>query len=318
MSFNLAALSTYTDQLSTDLVSKALLKPFSVQYLTVLAGKTAGTSAINLLNSNPYIIDATCGFGAAQVGPGGATGNSTVFSQLSLVVQSKMLKEQLCPEDLRNYWLSSQLSPSAYAESVPFEEQIANNKVNNIGQYVENTIWQGDGGSLNGLLSQITIANGATWSGNSGSTPPVTVPLAVASAFDTIWNIYGKLSNALKQEDDLVMYMSMTNYAIAVQALMAKGNSLILQYPNITNASGDAPNAFIWPGTNMTIFGAPGINTNNHIIVGPKKYVYFGTGLLDDADNFKFYYDPSQDVVNFMSKFRLGTAAYVSQFVSTI
>jgi len=314
MSFNLAGLSPYTDQLSTELVSKALLKPFTVQYLTVLAGKTAGTSAINLLNSNPYIIDATCGFGAAQVGPGGATGNSTAFSQINLVVQSKMLKEQLCPEDLRNYWLSSQLSPSAYAESVPFEEQIANNKVNNIAQYVENTIWAGDGGSLEGLTAQATVADGCIGGTGAG----IVVPLAVATAFDTIWGIYNKLTNALKQEDDLVMYMSMSNYAVAVQALMNKGNALITQYPNISNASGNAPQAFVWPGTNMTIFGAPGLTSNSHIILGPKKYIFFGTGLLDDADNFKFYYDPSQDVVNFMSKFRMGTAIYASQFVSTI
>jgi hypothetical protein len=314
MSFDLSALSTYTDQLSPDLISAALLKPFSVQYLTVLAGKTAGTSAINLLNSNPYIIDATCGFGASQVGPGGATGNATVFSQLDLVVQSKMLKEQLCPEDLRNYWLSSQLSPSAYAESVPFEQAIATSKVNNIAQFVENTIWAGDGGSLDGLAAQATVANGCIGGTGAG----IVVPLVVATAFDTIWGIYGKLTNALKQEDDLVMYMSMTNYAIAVQALISKGNSLILQYPNITNASGDAPNVFVWPGTNMTIFGAPGITSNSHILVGPKSKIFFGTGLLDDADNFKFYYDPSQDVVNFMSKFRLGTSVYTSQFVSTI
>jgi hypothetical protein len=142
--------------------------------------------------------------------------------------------------------------------------------------------------------------------------------LAVATAFDTIWGIYNKLTNALKQEDDLVMYMSMTNYAIAVQALLNKGNALVTQYPNISNVSGSAPNTFTWPGTTMTIFGAPGLTSNTHIILGPKKYIFFGTGLLDDADNFKFYYDPSQDVVNFMSKFRMGTAVYASQFVSTI
>ena len=314
MSFDLSGLSPYTDELSTDLVSKALLKPHSVSYLTVLPGKTAGTSAINLLNSNANIIDAACGFGAAQTGPGGATGNSTVFSQLDLVVQSKMLKEQLCPEDLRTYWLSSQMSPSAYLESVPFEERIAMNKVDNIAQYVENTIWQGDSGNLDGLLTQATVSNGAIGGTGAG----ITVPLAVGTAFDSIWGIYNKLSNALKQEDDLVMYMSMSNYAIAVQALMNEGNSLIQQYPNIGNASGSAAMSFVWPGTNMTIFGAPGINIDTHIILGPKKYAFFGTGLIDDQDNFKFYYDPSQDVVNFMSKFRLGTAVYASQFVSTI
>jgi hypothetical protein len=314
MSFSLGSLQTYTDQLSTDLISKALLKPYSVQMLTIQAGKTAGTSAINLLNSNPYIIDATCGFNSSTVGPGGATGNSTVFSQIDLVVQSKMLKEQLCPEDLRNYWLSSQLSPSAYAESVPFEEQIANNKIANIGQFVENTIWQGDGASLDGLLSQATVANGCISATGAG----ITVPLAVNTAFATIWAIINKLSNALKQENDLIMYMSYNNYSIAVQALMAQGNALITQYPNISNSTGDAPSTFVWPGTNVTLFAAPGLNVDTHIILGPKKYIYFGTGLLDDADNFKFYYDPSQDIVNFMSKFRMGTAVYASQFASTI
>ena len=67
MSYNLSALSTYTDQLSTELVSAALLKTFSVNMMTVMAGKTAGTSAINVLNSVPYIIDATCGFNSSTV-----------------------------------------------------------------------------------------------------------------------------------------------------------------------------------------------------------------------------------------------------------
>ena len=84
MSFSLASLSPYTDQLSTELISQALLKPYSVQMLTIMAGKTAGTSAINVLNSNPFIIDATCGFNTSTTGPGGATGNATVFSQIDL------------------------------------------------------------------------------------------------------------------------------------------------------------------------------------------------------------------------------------------
>ena len=314
MSFNLSGLSTYTDQLSSDLISAALLKSYSVNMLTLRAGLTAGTTAINVLNSTVDILDSTCGFGNAAVGT-----NSTNFTQIDLVVQSKMLKEVLCPEDLRTYWLSSQLSPSAYLESVPFEKLIADNKVNNIAQFIENTIWQGDGGTLDGLLDQITVANGATWSGNSGSTPAITVPLTVATAADTIWGIISKLSNALKQENDLVMYMSYSNYAIAVQALQATGNAIIAQYPNISNAAGLMGAAtFVWPGTNVTIYAAGGINDNDHIILGPKKYAFFGTGLLDDQDKFKFYYDPSQDQVNFMAKFRLGTAAYASQFVSTL
>jgi hypothetical protein len=43
-----------------------------------------------------------------------------------------------------------------------------------------------------------------------------------------------------------------------------------------------------------------------------------GTGLIDDEDRFRFFYDPSVDVVKFMAKFRLGTSIYASQFASTI
>jgi len=309
MSFNLSNLPAYIDQLDGNLISEALLKPTSLQVMTILAGKTAGTSAINILNSQADILDTACGFGAGQVGT-----NETIFEQIDLVVQSKMLKEQLCPSSLYDVWLSSQLSPTAYLESVPFEQAIINNKINNIAQYVENTIWQGDGGTLDGLLAQATIANGAIGATGAG----IAVPLVVATAFDTIWNIYGKLSNALKQENDLVMYMSMTNYAIAVQALLDKGNALVTQYPNVSNASGDGLMSFTWPGTRMTIAGLPGLNVNNHIIVYPKKYVFFGTGLLDDADKLTMYYDPSVDVVNVLGKFRMGTSVYASQGVSTI
>jgi hypothetical protein len=308
MSFNLSGLTPYTDQLSTDLISAALLKSYSVQMLTLRAGLTAGTTAINVLNSTVDILDSTCGFGAGQTGD-----NSTNFSQIDLVVQSKMLKEQLCPEDLRNYWLSSQLSPSAYLESVPFEQMIADNKVNNIAQYVENTIWQGDGANLDGLINQITIANGAIdGSGLAGA-------WTEANAEAKIWGLINLLPNALKQENDLVLYVSYSNYIAAVQALQAKGNAIITQYPNISNAAGvTGPSTFVWPGTNVTIYAAGGIDSNLACFLGPKKYIFFGTGLLDDQDKFKFYYDPSQDIVNFMAKFRLGTAVYASQFVSTL
>jgi hypothetical protein len=309
MSFNLAGLSVYTDQLSTELVTRAILKPQSVEYLTVRPGLTAGTTAINILGGNTDITDLSCGFGALQTGS-----NTTAFTQIDLCVLGKQLKEELCPDDLRNYWLSSQMSPSAYQEVVPFETAIADYKVREIGKYVENTIWQGDGVSgscLIGLLDTITVANGAAdGTAYSGA-------WTASTAFANVWGMIDLLSNELKQEDDLVLYCSMSQYSKIVQGLMNQGNAIIAQYPNIMNSTGGAAQAFQYPGTNVTIFGAPGINTNQ-VIVGPKKYVFMGTGLIDDADNFRFFYDPSLDVVKFMSKFRIGVSALSNQFVSNV
>ena len=314
MSFDLSGLPAFVDQSSTDLISAALLKPASVNNLTILAGKQAGTSAINLLNSNPYIIDTTCGFGVAQTGPGGATGNTTVFDQIDLVIQSKMLKEQLCPSELYDSYLTMQLQPSAYLESIPFEQRVIQNKIDNISAFVETTIWAGDGGNLDGLLAQGTVANGCISATGAG----IVVPFVVATAFTSMFGIINKLSNALRQESDLVAYMSYTNYQVLIQGIMAQGNSLITQYPNIANAAGEIESSFIFPGTKCKIFAAPGLSSNSHILVGPKKYIYFGTGLLDDADKMRAFYEPATDTYNLMGKFRLGTAIYPSQFASTV
>jgi hypothetical protein len=316
MSFNLGGLTSYTDQLSTDLITRAVLKPQSVSNLTVQAGKTAGTSALNILGVTTDIKDYACGFGAGQVGT-----NSTVFTQQNLVVATKMLKEDLCPQVLRDYWISSQMNPSAYQETVPFEQAIADLKVREINKYIEQTIWNGDGSSLDGLVFQTSVAEGAI-----DATSIATDFAAASTAYQAFWDLidlYSAANTALLQEDDLVAYVSAATYSKLVQALQLKGNSILLQYPNISNVSGSPENSFIWPGTNVKIFLAPGITDSGSpvsptVILGPKKYAYFGTGLMDDQDKFRFYYDPSQDNVKFLAGFRMGTAAISNQFASTV
>ena len=308
MAFNVNSLPAYTDQLSTDLISEALLKSFSTDYVTIEAGKTAGTSAINLLNSTVDIITATCGFGAGQIGT-----NETVFSQIPLVVASKMLKEQMCPETLRTKWTSSQLGAAANQEKVPFAELIANNKISNIAKYVENTIWQGDGATLDGLLFQTENAQGSIPSAGAYA------QWTTATAISEFWLNVGSLTPDLQTEDDLIMYTSYANYQALVAALINTGASVIGNFAQVSNASGvNAPSTFVFPGTNITVYAAPGINDPARVILGPKKYLFFGTGLLDEMDTFKFYYNQADDIMNFNAKFRLGTAAYASQIVSNL
>ena len=129
------------------------------------------------------------------------------------------------------------------------------------------------------------------------------------------------IPTAVKQEDDLIAYVSYRTYSKLVQNLIATGNSILLQYPNVNNVTGAAESSFIFPGTNVKVFAAPALVDGaglSYVVLGPKKYMFMGTGIIDNQDQFKFYYDPSQDQINFLSKFKLGTAAYASQFVSTV
>ena len=313
MSFNLGGLTPYTDQLSTDLVTRAVLKPQSVSNLTVRPNLTAGTTSINILGVNADIKDYACGFGAGQVGT-----NSTIFTQIPLVNVQKMMKEDLCPIVLKDYWLSSQVSASSYQESVPFEQAIADLKVREIQKYIETTAWNGDGGSLDGLVFQTSVAEGAI-DGTSVAADFASATTAYQAFWDLV-DLYVAANPALAQEDDLILYCSYATYSKLVQSLQAKGNSILLQYPNITNVTGSPENSFIFPGSNVKIFAAPGITdgVTPTVILAPKKYLYFGTGVMNDESKFRFFYDPSVDVVKFFSAFSMGTAAVSNQVISTV
>ena len=315
MSFNVAGLQPYTDQLSQDLIIRAVLKPQSVQNLTIKPNLTAGTTALNILGAGVSVQDYECGFA-------GATGNTTIFTQQNLVVSTKQLKEIMCVEPLREYWISSVMSASAYANETPvFEQQIADLKVKEINKYIEQTIWSGDGSSLDGLTFQTSVAEG----GIDGTSFAADFASATA-AYDGFWGMVDALAAAnpaVLQEDDLVMYVSYATYSKLVQSLQAKGNSILLQYPNISNVSGSPENSFVFPGTNIKIFAAPGIVDSGSpvsptVILGPKKYAFFGTGLNNDQDKFRFYYDPSEDNIKFLAAWRMGTAAIANQFISTV
>jgi len=310
MSFNLSGLPAYTDQLSTDLITRAILKPQTVNNLTVKAGLTAGTTAINILGANVDIKDAACGFGAGQVGT-----NTTIFTQVNMNVQAKMLKELLCPDVLYSTWLSSQLSASALHESVPFETQIADLKIKEIAKYVEETIWAGDGANLDGLLFQTSVAEGAI-DGTAYATA-----WTAANSVSNMWGLIDLIPNELKQEDDIVAFVSYATYSKLTQGLQDKGNSILLQYPNVNNVTGAAESAFLFPGSNVKVFAAPGLIDpagDSAVVVGPKKYAFFGTGLVNDESNFRFFYNQNLDEMSFISKFKVGTSAIANQFVSTV
>lgn len=317
MSFNLDGLAPYTDQLSDQLISRAVLKPQTVQNLTQRVGLTAGTTAINILGDNLDALDYTCGFGAEQVGT-----NSTIFTQQNLVVATKMVKEILCPQTLREYWLSYYMSSTAaIQESVPFEAAIADLKIKYINKYIETTCWAGDGNTLDGLIYQTSVSAGAI-DGTAYATDFASASTAYAAFYGMVDEL-AAANPAVLQEDDLIMYVSYATYSKLVQALQAKGNSILLQYPNISNVSGSPENSFIFPGTNIKVFAAPGIVDLGSpavptVVLGPKKYAFFGTGLMDDQDKFKFFYDPSTDSVKFLSGWRQGTAAIADQFISTV
>ena len=302
MAFNLATLTPFTDEVSFGLISEAVLGAQILKYAQCRPGFSAGTVAINILTSDLAVDDASCGWN-----PGGTSS----FTQVDLTIVDKQVKESYCPEDLRAYWLSSQLSAGGQLDTVPFADAIAALKVKQIQKYVETIIFQGDGGNLTGLIADITHGNGA----NAQSGAPAAAWTA-ANALTQAQAVVSGLPSQVLDRGDLIMYMSFASFRALNQALV---NANLFHYTAGDRGTGNslANQTIIIPGTNVLAVPFVGMGSSNRVICGPSEYLIIGTGLTGDYDAMDIFYDKYNDVVKFMSKFRVGAkAAFVDYFVS--
>ena len=291
MAFDLTALSTYTDETSLDLIAKAVLETDLMSYIDVRSGLSAGTVAINLMDGDLNVADLACGWN-----PSGDVN----FSQVDITIRDKQVKMDLCPEDLRQYWLSQRMSAAANQESVPFEEVIADYYVKRISKYNESYLIDGDG-TGEGIKDQVTAANGAT-------VPAGVAPggWTLANAVDQALDLFDGINEASKDRDDLIMIVSPANFNLLRRALVAQN------YYHYDQGDG---RSFELPGANITVVKTSGLTGSNYVAAGPAAMIVGGTGLEDDASTVQFFFDKGQDVVKFIAKWRLGVAvSQVDQF----
>jgi HK97 family phage major capsid protein len=220
------------------------------------------------------------------------------FSQVDITIRDKQVKMDLCPEDLRQYWLSQRMSAAANQESVPFEEVIADYYVKRISKYNESYLIDGDGTGT-GIKDQVTGANGATVSAAPAA-------FTLANAVEQALNIFDAVNEASKDRDDLIMIMSPANFNILRRALVAQN------YYHYDQGDG---RSFELPGANVTVVKTSGLTGSDYVACGPSSMIVAGTGLEDDSSTVQFFFDKGQDVVKFIAKWRLGVAvSQVDQF----
>jgi len=216
------------------------------------------------------------------------------FSQVDICIRDKQVKMDLCPEDLRQYWLSQRMSPSAFQETVPFEEVIANYYVERVRKYNEDFLINGDG-TCDGIKAQITASTGA-------NVPVAPAAWTVNNAVDQALDLFDAIDESVKDRDDLIMIVSPANYQTLRRALVAQNYFHYNQ--------GDGVNGIDLIGTNCKVVKSSGLVGSDYVCAGPAKFIVAGTGLQDDMSVMQFYYDKGFDVVKFTAKWRLGVAVH--------
>ena len=271
--------------MSFELVSKAVLQTNLMEYATIRSGLRAGNVAINLLDADISVQDRACGW----------DNNGTMtFSQVVIDIAEKQSKQELCPTDLRDYYLSERLSATAYAEEVPFPEVVSNLFVEKIKNWNENYL-----ATTAMEIAQNAIALGGTCPNAITTTATPDVNNIVGIVLD----LFDAIDESVKMRDDLVVLMAPHNFALLRRALVAQN------YFHYNQGQGTQDELII-PGTNMKAVQVtltdPAGEYYNSMIAGPSKDLVIGVGLEDDFDQLRIFYDQSNDVVKVMAAWRIG------------
>jgi len=277
MALDLTGLSAWTQE-NTDLIATAILNTDALQHVSVRSGVSEGTSSINLFSADFADAARACGFTAS---------GNLVFDQLPITVGDRQIKQEACPVELRSYWMAQQMNPGeAGNEMLPFEAEIGQYYMDGVSKNIEDFVGTS-------LVAEITAANGAT-------VPVGAAALTVANAIDQLNDLYDALDARVQMRDDVVFLMSPASYRIAVRAMVAAD---LIHY-NFA----DGQNDVYLPGTNAKLIKSSGI-TGTSIVVFPKAYAIFATGL-EGEENFRMFYDEGADVVKITAYYRRGLACY--------
>jgi len=280
--FDISALPAYTDQLSLDLISKAVLKTDLLDYVDLRSGFTSGTVAINLVDADLPVSALSCGW---------TSDGEVTYTQVNVTIESLQSKTEMCVEDLRSVYQSAFMNAGTGNDFIPFEEVISESYADKLRKYNEGFLINGFG-STTGLKAQITSANGAQL--QAGTPAAWTATNAVEQALD----LYDAIDEAVKDRDDLIMVVSPDAYRALVRGLVA---SNLYHYDSV--AGNDV---VILPGTNVTVVKSSGLVGSDYKFAGPGKMILAATGLTDELDNFRFFYDEASDVMKFRAAWRLG------------
>ena len=307
--YDVASIGGYVDQVGGELLSKALIGATTPKYVNVRLG-IKGTQALNLLNSTAYFQDGTCGWS-----PSG----TTEFTQHNITTCAEKYNEALCYKDLYDTYQSMLMAPGQTQESVPFEQQIADLKVKQIQQRIEQQLWQNTtagGGCFNGFKLLISTSTGNTYSSAvanvSGTTFSTTGSTVTAGnpIFEVNKLINGLDDNAMSRED-LRVFMSYSNFRLYVQALTAA--NYFQNYIGSTDVTGMMEATA--PNTNVKVIPTIGLNGSNQVVIGPAEYMVVGFDLLSDHEKLSIWYSKDFDELRLRANYNYG--ATIATFGST-
>ncbi len=285
-------LKNYLETNGTEVLTKALFNSESAKYFQIQTGVTAETPIIRLDSSITLADASTCGFEA--------TGSDT-FSNRLLSPKFLKVNKEFCPKTLLKTWAHSDVRMNALGETLPFEELLINNNINELAKVNERLIWEG---KTSGGVGNLALMDGIITIARADEN---TVKLQKGS--DDLWTRVEKTWLALAPEvaDKCTLFMSIANYKQLIVELMNKN-----MYHVFETYEGEY--RMTMPGTNLVIRGVSGI-TEDVLICTPEDNLYLGVDGESDDETVDLYFDKSSRNFKFVVEYAYCVNYAFSEFV---
>ena len=285
-------LKNYLETNGTEVLTKALFNSESAKYFQIQTGVTAETPIIRLDSSITLADASTCGFEA--------TGSDT-FSNRLLSPKFLKVNKEFCTKILLKTWAHSDVRMNALGETLPFEELLINNNINELAKVNERLIWEG---KTSGGVGNMALMDGIITIARADEN---TVKLEKGS--DDLWTRVEKTWLALAPEvaDKCTLFMSIANYKQLIVELMNKN-----MYHVFETYEGEY--RMTMPGTNLVIRGVSGI-TEDVLICTPEDNLYLGIDGENHDEVCDLYFDKSSRTFKFVVEYAYCVNYAFSEFV---
>lgn len=305
MAFNVSGLTNYTNEQQSELLVKALFGGKTAQVLQAAGQVQPGiksASKLALLGSTVYFQTDGCGYN-----PSG----TTTLSQRTLTVGAVKVEETLCPKSLEAKWMQTLIAPGS-ATALPFEEQIGMEKAAVIAETIGQTIWQGDTTSGDPNLNKFdgfvkVISNASPTLGNSN--PTAFTSITLSNIDDILDQMYTALPARVALKEDLVCWVGVDTFKLMLINLK---NANLFHYTPEAAVNME----MVYPGTNVKIIAVGGLSGTNKLVMGSLSNFFLGTDLMNEEEDYKFWYSQDNDEVRFRASFKYGVqVAYPAEIV---
>jgi len=265
--------TTYAGEFAGKYISAALLSADTIEGGGITVKPNVKYKEVmKKLATDAIVKDATCDF----------SDTSTVtLTERILQPEEFQVNLELCKKDFRSDWEAVQMGYSAYDQLPPaFADYMIGHVAAKVAEKMETNIWQGTNATAGEFDGFETL-----WAADGDVVDVVGTTVTAANVIDELGKVVDAIPAALYGKEDMYIYVSQNIARAYVRALGGfganglGGNGLNAQGTTWYNG-GDL--AF----DGVKLFVASGLSDNT-MAAAQKSNLFFGTGLLSDAQEVK-------------------------------